>query len=63
MPKDQAHSHLPTSSRERCPVGGLSEALYAEWVQLSLAGDWTCSPVGGLSLPEFLRIARMVDQR
>jgi hypothetical protein len=63
MPKDPDHSFPPASSHERCPVGGLSEALYAELVQLSLAEEWTRSPVGGLSLPEFLRIACLVNQR
>lgn len=64
MPKD---SSLPSELTVACsPIGGLSAPLY----EMILAGidqspeqisDWQRSPVGGLSLPEFLRIAGLGD--
>lgn len=54
MPKDSAF--LTDDETGHSPIGGLSEALYSEFLATAQPAQWTRSPVGGLSLPEFLRI-------
>jgi hypothetical protein len=38
------------------PIGGLSDSLYAKLVSGAEEKAWSKSPIGGLSLPEFLRL-------
>jgi hypothetical protein len=59
MPKD--NSFLAEIDADQSPVGGLSAALYAEMVAQCQPQSWTESPIGGLSLPEFLRIAGQAE--
>ncbi len=59
MPKD--NSMLVETAPDHSPVGGLSDALYSELTALSQPEQWTKSPVGGLSLPEFLRIVGQAE--
>jgi hypothetical protein len=55
MPKDC--SCLVDAPDYRSPVGGLSDALYTEMVRACERESWTASPIGGMSLPEFLRLS------
>ncbi|MDR3438872.1 hypothetical protein [Telmatospirillum sp.] len=48
---------LVETAGEHSPVGGLSDSLYQKLSANSELACWTKSPIGGLSLPEFLRIA------
>ncbi len=59
MPKD--NSLLVETASEHSPVGGLSDPLYSELAAMCEPEQWTKSPIGGLSLPEFLRIIGQVD--
>lgn len=59
MPKDS--SLLVEAAAEHSPVGGLSDALYCELTAECQPEQWTTSPIGGLSLPEFLRIVEQVE--
>jgi hypothetical protein len=59
MPKD--NSSLAENTVDHSPVGGLSDALYAELATTCSAEQWVKSPIGGLSLPEFLRIAGLAE--
>lgn len=54
MPKDS--SCLEDAPQMLSPIGGLSDALYTQLVAICDQEVWTKSPVGGLSLPEFLRL-------
>ncbi|PKU25045.1 hypothetical protein [Telmatospirillum siberiense] len=54
MPKDS--SSLVDDVVRHSPVGGLSDSLYSELKASCQPEQWVRSPVGGLSLPEFLRI-------
>lgn len=54
MPRDC--SSLAETVTDHSPVGGLSDALYTELTTECQPEKWTKSPIGGLSLPEFLRI-------
>jgi hypothetical protein len=54
MPKDNT---LPVDGTlEHSPVGGLSDPLYNALATADQPMQWTRSPIGGLSLDEFLRI-------
>lgn len=59
MPKD--NSSLVDDAASHSPVGGLSDALYSELTATCQPEQWVRSPVGGLSLPEFLRILGQVE--
>lgn len=56
------YSAQPVISSGHSPVGGLSDALFAELARQCQADEWTRSPIGGLSLPEFQRIFAAVNQ-
>lgn len=59
MPKD--NSSLVETAPDHSPVGGLSDALYTELTATCQPEQWVKSPIGGLSLPEFLRIVAQVE--
>jgi hypothetical protein len=59
MPKD--YLYMDESTQEHSPVGGLSDAIYTEMTLFCQPKEWTESPIGGLSFPEFLRIAELVE--
>lgn len=60
MPKD--NSLLDESiCTQHSPVRGLSDAAYELLVAQCQTAPFTKSPIGGLSLPEYLRITGEVD--
>lgn len=56
MPKDISLLDEPMCT-QHSPVGGLSDAAYELLVAQCQTAPFTKSPIGGLSLPEYLRIA------
>jgi hypothetical protein len=58
MPKDNSYS--VEVATDHSPIGGLSDVLYAEIVADCQQEHWNSSPIRGLSLPEFLRIAEQL---